>query len=456
MLRPVLAVAVSGGRDSTALLHITARWAKAAGVEVLALHVHHGLHPEADAWANHLRRQCSDWARRWPVRLRVWKIADSPAPGDSIEAWARARRYAALTQMAKEEGATAVLLAHHRRDQAETVLLQALRGGGPAGLAAMPKAVEREGLWWLRPWLHQPAQALDAYVQRWRLGHIHDDSNDNLRFDRNRLRHAVWPVLQQQFPGLEPALLQVAQHMHATRVVLDEVAHEDLQRVRTDTGLDLAAWVTLSPGRRSLVLRAWLRPLCPQGLGEHLLDRLLRELPNQHAGRWPLNAHQELRVYRGQLALHPAVERDIAAISPGPAQWVRLPQPGQYEVPGWPGRLELRPCGACEGIALAQLQQVWLAPRQGGEQFQLHRHGVARSLKKQFQACGVAAWHRHGPLLFVSPTQTQRPIFVPGLGLDAHACAYAGQPRVLVDWWHQPATHPPTSVQFTEEEVRDR
>ena len=132
--RPRIAVAASGGRDSTALLHLTARQAEGGDLEVWALHVHHGLMPQADAWLNQLQAQCARWARRgYPVRFKAHRLAGVPAKGDSVEAWARRERYAALTRMAQEEGIDTVLLAHHRRDQAETVLLQALRGAGAAG-----------------------------------------------------------------------------------------------------------------------------------------------------------------------------------------------------------------------------------------------------------------------------------------------------------------------------------
>src|SRR6185369_13650037 len=111
------------------------------GIEVVALHVHHGLMPQADAWVQSAVRLCARWqAAGWPLRLRWHRLDSTPAQGDSVEAWARRERYAALAQMAREEGASLVLLAQHRRDQAETVLLQALRGGGPRGLAAMPRS----------------------------------------------------------------------------------------------------------------------------------------------------------------------------------------------------------------------------------------------------------------------------------------------------------------------------
>jgi tRNA(Ile)-lysidine synthase len=122
---PVVAVAFSGGRDSTALLHATLRAARDGGVQVVALHVHHNLQPEADTWLAHAQQVCQRWSRGAPLRLLHRRLAGTPARGDSVEAWARRERYRALADMAHEAGAELVLLAQHRRDQAETFLLRA-------------------------------------------------------------------------------------------------------------------------------------------------------------------------------------------------------------------------------------------------------------------------------------------------------------------------------------------
>ncbi|HET6599350.1 MAG TPA: tRNA lysidine(34) synthetase TilS, partial [Burkholderiaceae bacterium] len=151
MAERIVAVAYSGGRDSTALLHATLAAAAPLSVHVVALHVHHGLSPNADAWLAHCDAQCARWARRGhPLTFAAQRLATQPARGESVEAWARSARYAALAEMALAHGATLVLLAQHRRDQAETFLLQALRGAGVAGLAGMPRGVERAGIVWQR------------------------------------------------------------------------------------------------------------------------------------------------------------------------------------------------------------------------------------------------------------------------------------------------------------------
>ena len=188
------------------MLWVTARQAQPFCLPVVALHVHHGLMPEADAWEAQARAVCAQLG----VPLRVKRLNGAPAAGDSVEAWARRHRYPALAEMAKAAGASLVLLAHHAEDQAETVLLQALRGGGPAGLAAMPAQWQAHGLSWARPWLHLRKETLAALVRRLGLPTVQDPSNADPRFTRSRLRAQVWPVLEAAFPHVATVLGEVA------------------------------------------------------------------------------------------------------------------------------------------------------------------------------------------------------------------------------------------------------
>lgn len=437
-MTPVVAVAASGGRDSTALLHATAHAAAPCGVHVVALHVHHGLNPAADDWQRHVQRQCARWARSGlPVRCLARRLAGAPAPGDSVEAWARRERYRALAEMAHESRATMVLLAHHRRDQAETLLLQALRGGGPAGLAAMPRETLRDGMAWCRPWLDQPGEAIAAYVARHRLTHIDDDSNADTRFDRNRLRHAVWPALLRAFPQAEASLAQAARQSRRAAELIDEIGQSDLQAVqvpaeagRQGDALDLRSWLALSPARRAGALRNWLVAVTGEAVRDRGLERLLNELPTAAASaRWPWGGHHELRLYRGRLKLA-AVATAAATEPPALASPPVLHQPGIIELPRWAGRLELLTAEQ-GGAPVALLARARLRARSPGDQFQFEPRSTARSLKKQYQARAVPVWLRAGPVLTVD----DRVIFVPGLGLDARAWAAPGEPQLLIRWW---------------------
>lgn len=421
-----VAVAVSGGRDSMALLHATLRAAEPAGLRVAALHVHHDLQPPADEWLEGVRLRCERWARGGAALSFHWRRLQGPPPGgESVEAWARKGRYAALADMAREAGASLVLLAHHRRDQAETFMLQALRGGGAAGLAAMPCGAQRNGITWARPWLEMPREAIDTYVKRHRLWHVDDASNDDLRFARNRMRLQVWPALRLAFPDAEERLGAAVRRAQQDAACLEELAQEDLAAAEADGQLLLAAWRRLSAARRANALRAWLRLRLGRAADQALLERLLHELP-QGSGpaRWEVSGG-ELRRYRGRLSYEPAPVAQSLLF----ACELCIDGPGRFAVPGWGGSLEVERVEA-GGIDLQRLAQVRLRPRQGGEQFQRAVKSIPRSLKKQYQAAGLAEWERGGPLLYCD----EQLVFAPGLGLDARALAPAGVPQVSLRW----------------------
>ncbi|HET7525951.1 MAG TPA: tRNA lysidine(34) synthetase TilS [Burkholderiaceae bacterium] len=428
-----MAVAYSGGRDSTALLHATARVARDLRIEVVGLHVHHGLMREADAWLEHAENQVRRWRKAGlPVRLSSTRLQGKPAKGESVEAWARRERRAALARMAREHGVDTILTAHHRRDQAETVLLQALRGAGPAGLAAMPRVAQRDGLWWLRPWLDTPREAIEAYVQGHELRFVDDASNVDSRFARGRVRKTVWRALTQAFGDAEVALAAVARRAHEAHALLIEVAVSDLAAVVDDAGrLQVAAWRALSAARRANALRAWLHAGLDRGAPESLVERLSVELPKASAARWPLDSDRELALYRGRLA--------FAAVPPlrndNPVDAViDLSRAGVHALPHWHGALEVTRV-ARDGVPAALLKSCRLAARRGGEQWQAQPCSMPRSLKKQFQAAGIPPSQRAGPLLFA---QGQL-VFVPGLGLDARVRAGPNNRRVLLALRWRPA-----------------
>jgi tRNA(Ile)-lysidine synthase len=432
-------VAYSAGRDSTALLHATACAAREKGIEVVALHVHHGLMPEADSWLEFADKQIKRWRKAGlPVHLVSARLQGKPAKGESVEAWARRERRVALARMAHDAGVGAVLLAHHRRDQAETVLLQALRGAGPAGLAAMPRAVQREGIWWLRPWLERPREAIEAYVRRYKLRFVDDASNADERFARSRVREKVWSALTRAFPDAEVTLAALARRAQQAQALLVEVALADLSALVDDAGrLDVARWCELTPARRNNALRAWLLTCLERGAPETLIERLMVELPEASDARWPVDPARQLALYRGRLGVAAAmVPRGTA---PPDEQTMDLSRPGMYALPSWRGAFEVtRTTGG--GVPASQLKACRVAPRNGGEQWQARPRSVPRSLKKQYQSAGIAAWQREGPLVYAG----DQLVFVPGLGLDARVCAQARPARraTLTLRWRPDAVAP--------------
>ena len=423
----VVGVAYSGGRDSTALLHATLLAAQRHGMQVVALHVHHGLSPFADDWLAHCEAQCQRWAGKGlPVRLLSEHLRLKPQRGQSVEALARTARYAALRQLALQAGAPIVLLAHHRRDQAETFVLQALRGAGVAGLAGMPAVIEREGITWARPWLNQPRSAIESYVRRHRLAHIDDDSNDDARFARNRLRLDVWPSLLQAFPQAEATLADAAAWAQEATACLVDLAQQDLAIVQAGEKLDLKALGELAQHRARNVLRAWLRGATGEVPSAAELTRLCDELPGTSPASWSLKAGV-LRRYRGRLGFEPGGQEPLA--SPLRESALQVPRAGCYALPGWDGELVVRRVKE-GGVSPERLRALRLLPRAGGEQFQAGPARPPRALKKQYQAAAVPAWAREGPLLY----DGDRLVFVPGLGVDARARAGQGEPQLGLEW----------------------
>lgn len=270
-----LAVALSGGADSTALLvACTERWPG----QVAAVHVHHGLQPAADAFAAHCETLCATLA----VPLRVVRVDARHAGGQSPEEAARTARYAALAgAVATEIGGLAcraVALAHHADDQVETLLLALSRGAGLPGLAAMPTRWEHAGITWHRPLLAVPGAALRSWLSARAAPWIEDPTNTDQARTRNRIRARLLPALAQAFPSFRDTFARSARHAAQAQQVLDELAHDDLLRATDPDGLRITQVRRLSRARQANLLRHWLRQ-CHQRVPQAAqLDELLDQL----------------------------------------------------------------------------------------------------------------------------------------------------------------------------------
>ena len=305
-----LAVALSGGADSTALL--AAACLLAPG-RVQAFHIHHGLQAAADGFAAHCEALCA----RWQVPLRVLRVQAGHAPGESPEDAARRARYGALARAAREaagavqvyaregdavavggpsDGAAGELpvrvwLGHHADDQAETLLLALSRGAGLPGLAAMPARFVREGVTFERPLLSVPGAELRSWLQGQGIGWIEDPTNADTAFTRNRIRHQLLPALATAFPQFRETFARSARHAAQAQSLLEEMAREDLAAA-TPAGADAAGQApgrgsdalviqrlqALSPARQANLLRHWLRAVHGQAASTVQLEELLAQV----------------------------------------------------------------------------------------------------------------------------------------------------------------------------------
>ncbi|MEO8546607.1 MAG: tRNA lysidine(34) synthetase TilS [Burkholderiaceae bacterium] len=251
-----LAVALSGGADSTALLLACARrWPG----QVVAIHVHHGLQAAADEFERHNMALCQNLS----VPLIVCRVDARHAPGDSPENAARTARYQAIDDAVRGDDGSirfpSVALAQHADDQIETMLLALSRGAGLPGLAAMPTRRVRHGVVFHRPLLDVSSASIRAWLQAQGVAHVEDPTNTDEGLTRNRIRARLLPALELAFPQFRETFTRSARHAAQAQLLLDAMAAEDLARVGTDAGLSIAALQVMDRVRQANLLRHWLR-----------------------------------------------------------------------------------------------------------------------------------------------------------------------------------------------------
>ncbi len=387
-----LKVAFSGGVDSHALLHALAGLEGVRGRHPLgAIHVNHGLHPDAGDWATHCERICGALG----VPLEVARVEVVANAKEGPEAAAREARYRALEQRLEDN--EALLLAHHLDDQAETFLLQLLRGAGPAGLSAMPAAAELGRGRLLRPLLEVSRNEIRQYADQHELRFLDDPGNRELRYDRNYLRHEIMPRIQQRWPGAARTIARAAGHQAALARMARELGARALAQADAGIALSCRALSAMPPDLARLALRAWIEAREFSPPSKTILDRILSEVVTAAADAEPLVAWSgaEVRRYRGMLylmsPLPPAEPERVEAWDGCRPLW--LPQ----------GRLSVLPARGC-GMKTALLHggAVEVRFRRGGERCRPAGESRSSSLKSWFQRRAVPPWERDRiPLIFI-------------------------------------------------------
>ncbi|SHI10619.1 tRNA(Ile)-lysidine synthase [Ferrimonas marina] len=372
----------SGGVDSQLMATLLARWqSHHPDIPCHLLHVHHGLSANADSWAEHCQRS----AEQLGLAIEIIPVQLNPGPRESVEALARTARYQAFKQRICAQDI--LLTGHHLDDQAETLLLALKRGSGPKGLSAMPAQQPLGAGRLLRPWLAFERAELEAAARELGLAHIEDDSNQDLRFDRNFLRHQVLPQWQQRWPGVKRSLARSAELCAEQQQLCDELAQQDWQAcVLPGQGLSLTNSEGFSLARRNNLLRYWLAlqdALLPSRVQLAQLQDFWTARPDSQPqldwGEWSVRRYQQ-GLYL--LAKAPPVLPTQEVFGPDPLangeHWklvsrdsgprLSLPQglSGLTVCYGLPGSLRLHPVG---------------------------RNG-SRPLKKLWQEYGVPPWQR--------------------------------------------------------------
>jgi len=396
-----LLAGLSGGVDSVVLLDVLGRVAPGLRLRLAALHVNHQLSANARRWESFCRRLCR--ARGIPFR----SVKVGVRRGDSVEAAARAARHAVFARQDCEY----VVLAHHRDDQVETLLLQLLRGAGVKGLAAMPPVRGRI----LRPLLDVTREEILEYARARKLKWIEDESNQDVYFLRNFIRHEVLPVIARRFPAYRSTLARAAGHLAEAARLLDELAAADASGHLADGTLATAALRRLPPARARNLLRYFL---ASHGVTMPSAERL------DEASRQALTAKPDarVRVRLGRVELRRFENRlhVVPGVEPPAAGWIRRWRGEKaLALPELGGVLTLQPARGA-GISLARLsgRPVTIRRRLGGERLQPDCRRPRRSLKNLLQEARIPPWERERlPLIFCG----RELAWAAGIGVD---CAY--------------------------------
>jgi tRNA(Ile)-lysidine synthase len=414
-----LLLGLSGGLDSRVLLDLLVKLRSPCDFTLSALHVNHGISPHAGAWADFCARLCA--AQQVPFKAVSVEITRTGELG--LEAAAREVRYAALLA----EPSDFLVLAHQRDDQAETLLLQLLRGAGVKGLAAMGEVVERKKKAVLRPLLDVPRAALLEYAQSHGLQWIEDESNLDPGYDRNFLRHHIVPQLEQRFPAALSTLARSARHLAEAASLLEELAALDAAAMVAGDRLELQVLRWLSPPRAKNLLRYWMTLagiLLPPSMR---LEEMLRQLLEAKADArvlFRLGSYQ-LRRYRDHAWLvmqGPERPRDVCLDWQG-EDVLTLDRLGVLEF--------RRTVGA--GVRLERLagRKLTVRLRQGGERLRPDAARPTRSLKGLLQDRGVPPWQRERlPLLYCG----EELVAVPGIGIACDWQASTEEAGIVPIW----------------------
>lgn len=420
-----IAIALSGGLDSSVLLHLAHAWSIEHGVKLFAFHVHHGISPNADAWLNHCRAQCEALGVAFDAREVVLTRNKS-----GVEAAARKLRYAALGAMCAQHGVQLLLTAHHLDDQAETVLLQLLRGSGMAGLSGMdaansaPELLGNADLVMARPLLPATRQALESYAAEHGLRWIDDESNLDARYARNALRLTVMPALAAAFPGFQERFARSAAHAQSAQRLLAELAAQDVAMVEVEGTIDVVQLRTMSLDRVRNLLRYWFGMKGVRMPSSAWLDEMVSQLLEARPGAQMLVTHPDCHIRRHRDRLHIVPKLDDLAGMRDPddegiierhAQRFTWQGERAIDFPDYGGTLHFDPAAGGLPADWLRQQALQIDFRVGGERLKLAHNRPTRSLKYHYQAVNVPAWERTRlPVVKAGKAL----LFAAGIGMD--------------------------------------
>lgn len=418
-----LAVAFSGGLDSVVLLHATIQ---AHGADhVYAFHVHHGIQKEAHQWQAH----CQKLANKWGCHFDARQVQLTQA--SNIEAQARELRYQALFEMCQSHQIQDLLVAHHQDDQAETILIQLMRGAGLAGLSGMPFSLSKAAkdsmghptqishsmihIW--RPFLEMRRQELEVYAKLHRLTWVEDPSNQDESYRRNAVRKTLLPLLEKTQPGAVQNLARSAKHLASAQDLLQQLADIDLGLIEQKAGLSKTNLLRLYKTHQARAINAFRRWLQKHQLAYPSEERLnawwqdLLEVRPDAQLVWQHDDHH-IRLWKGVLQIEAGTQAD--------GEWVFKTISARSKTPGIAKDRfdEAKKKGLINTMA-----------RQGSEKFKVHAQRPRKTLKNLYQEANIPPWQRDLPLLYIGDEL----VAVAGIGISADWQTTNGS-RIKPEW----------------------
>ncbi|ODT72845.1 MAG: tRNA lysidine(34) synthetase TilS [Nitrosomonadales bacterium SCN 54-20] len=442
-----LTIALSGGVDSVVLLDLLVPLASQMQLPLSAVHVNHGISPNADKWSGFCRNLCQ--SRNIPLEIAGVKVVRGP--GASLEAAAREERYRIFRGLQTDY----IVLAQHLDDQAETLLLQLLRGAGVKGLSAMPvvRTVRKEMSEiasvnsipalegrpkLLRPLLDVSRREIEDYARARALQWITDESNDEISFDRNFLRHELFPLMEKRFPAYRTTFLRASRHMAEASALLDELAEVDSAQCAVPGKLHVEDLRKLGFPRARNLLRYTLTQhavVLPSTVKlEEILRQLLSSCPDTKLH--VVFGNTEIRCFRDRVHIRKA--QTIVQAIPEACWHLVWRGEEQLPIPELGGTLRFtRSMGAGIGLQKINEQPVTIRLRQGGERLRTDCKRPRRSLKNLLREASLPPWQRQRlPLIFSG----EQLICVPGIGVDCDFQAADDEQGLLVEWQQDPVS----------------
>jgi len=421
-----LCVALSGGLDSTVLLHALARaLVDRPNYRIRAAHVDHQLQRDSAIWRQH----CGSVALSLQLEFVPLVVKVAADPELSPEAAARDARYAALRQILRPN--EVLLTAHHADDQLETMLLALMRGAGLRGLSGVPSVQIFGGGWLARPLLEFSRAELEEWARSEQLQWLDDPSNANTNFDRNFLRHRVLPALRERWPAAAHSATRSTAHLREAGRLLDVLAAADLESVAIGSCLSMTQLASLAPARRRNVLRHWIRQHGMRVPSTRKLATIERDLLIAREDRLPCVEWDDVEVRRHRGLLY--CMRQRPAFEPAdPLPW-NVSQ--VLELPAQLGRLRAQR-DAAGGLAVARARgELQVHFRRGGEELQPAGDPHHRKLKKLLQDAGVLPWWRDRVPLIYSAEQL---VAVGDLWIAEEFAARHGEDALRIVWEERP------------------